>query len=338
MIGGIIAVLTTTTALAHVKWFIDPHLPTPAGFEPYTLHDPAVQVWIGIAVFLIVASIILDRLLPTIPIVTSHFRRDVMVILRVFTGMSLLLTAYEGNLIAPHLAEYGGFGIFLIFFQGFIGLLFIADRFMFHASGMLILLMLGVMIQYDFISVLEYCNYIGIALFFLLNHLPSADVSDKFQPYSVAMLRIFTGVALATLGVTEKITGAVLAQAFMAEHHWNFMLMLGVDWFSDRLFILSSGVMEVIFGIILVLGTTTRINTIVLSSFMLASNTVFLLVHDNPSALMELVGHMPIIGSALVLILLGYGEHLRITDVLFKGSRSTKSVTSSKPSKPIPAN
>lgn len=68
-------------------------------------------------------------------------------------------------------------------------------------------------------------------------------------------------------------------------------------------------------GTILVLGVVTRLNTFVLSAFMLASNISFLVVNDNDAALMDLVGHMPIIGSALVLLVLGYGQRLKITRI-----------------------
>lgn len=318
-----LGLLCSASAYAHVKWFVDPHMPPPLDYVPYSWTEPAVLVWVAIALCLIAASIFLDDKFPEPPIPTHRFRHDAIVILRVFTGMSLFLTAYDGNLIAPHLHAYGALGMILLFLEGIIGLLFIADRFMYHASALLFLLLLGVLIQYDFISVLEYCNLVGIALFFMFNHMPTTELSNKYKPYSVDMLRIFTGLALATLGVTEKITGGALGQAFVAEHGWNFMQLAGFDFFDDRLFVLSAGVMEVIFGIILILGTTTRINTLVVSSFMLMSNTVFLVIGDNPSALMELVGHMPIIGSALILILLGYGQRLKITNLWRKDEQTT---------------
>ncbi|MBV7433706.1 hypothetical protein KRX19_01605 [Cardiobacteriaceae bacterium TAE3-ERU3] len=317
-----LGLLCSASAYAHVKWFIDPNMPAPLDYVPYSWTEPYVLAWIAIGLCLIGASIFLDDKFPDPPIPTHRFRHDAIVILRVFTGMSFFLTAYDGNLIAPHMPAYGTFGMILLFLQGIIGLLFIADRFMFHAAALIFVLLLGVLIQYGFLSVLEYCNLIGIALFFMFNHMPSLALSEKYKPYSVDMLRIFTGIALATLGVTEKITGGALGQAFIAEYGWNFMQLAGFDFFDDRLFVLSAGVMEVIFGIILILGTTTRVNTLVVSSFMLASNTVFLVIGDNPSALMELVGHMPIIGSALILILLGYGQRLKITNLWRKKEQS----------------
>jgi hypothetical protein len=36
---------------------------------------------------------------------------------------------------------------------------------------------------------------------------------------------------------------------------------------------------------------------------------------DNDAALVEFIGHMPIIGIALLLLLLGYGQRLKITNL-----------------------
>ena len=182
---------------------------------------------------------------------------------------------------------------------------------------MLLLLFTGIMVQFGFILALEYSNIVGIALFFLFNNMPTKTLSERFKPYSVDILRIFTGIALVTLGVSEKIYGSELGQSFITKYPWNFMQALGFDFFTNQLFVLSAGMMEVIMGTILILGTTTRLNTLVISIFMLISNTVFLLVNQNENALLELVGHMPIISTAVIFLFLGYGRRLKITN-LFK--------------------
>lgn len=318
------AMLFVLPSYAHVKWFINPNMRAPATYQPYTLSDTHVLVWIAIALFIIGSSIFLDTILPDTTIGQKTLGKDVVEILRIFTGMSLMLTAYEGNLIAPHLPAYGWLGTVLILLEAFIGIMFIANRFLNHAALLVLLLFLGVFVQHNFISVIEYINLMGIALFFLFNNLPSQAASDKLKPYAIDVLRIFTGVALIVLGVTEKLYGAVLGQEFIAQYEWNFMPMLGFDFFTDRLFVLSAGVMEVVFGTILILGTTTRINTLVVSSFMLLSNSVFLVLNNQEAALMELIGHMPIIGTALVLILFGSGGKIKITHLLRKKSQQAQ--------------
>ena len=71
------------------------------------------------------------------------------------------------------------------------------------------------------------------------------------------------------------------------------------------------GLGDVIF-IILILGVVTRLNTLAIAGLMLLSNLVFLLTGDKESALIELVGHMPIIATAIILLLLGYGQRIKL--------------------------
>jgi len=300
---------------AHVKWFVDTENAAVENFQPYSFTDVEVLIWVAIAIFLVCASIFLDSRLPTVPIIDAKARKDVIEILRIFTGMAFLLTAYDGSIIAPHYDAYGHFGTFLVFFQATIGIMLISNRLIFHASILIFLLFMGVIAQYGFIETLEYCNVLGIALFLMFNSFSKPELQEKYKPYSVASLRIFTGIALISLGVSEKLAGALYGEAFIAMYQWNFMANLGFEFYSDRLLVLSAGVMEVVFGTILILGTTTRLNVLVLSSFLLLSNVTFLIQNNKEAALMELIGHMPIIASALVLIFFGYGQRLKVTSL-----------------------
>ncbi|MEL6931627.1 MAG: hypothetical protein AAGK67_02290 [Pseudomonadota bacterium] len=310
---GLAAIIAAAPAFAHVRWFIDNENPQASSFVPYTLTDTAVLVWIALVALMLFASVVLDRVLPGLPIANSKIRHDVMELMRIFTGMSLLLTAYEGALVAPHLVAFGGFGLTLVFLQVAIGLLLISNNFVYQASLLLILLYAGMIAKFGFVRSLEYVNTIGIALFLLFNYIPSDEWRERLKPYSVDMLRIFTGIALVTLGVSEKLGGAIYGHAFIANYDWNFMQMLGFDWFTDRLLVLSTGAMEVVFGLILIMGTITRLTTLVISILMFTSNVVFLITGNNDEALVEVIGHMPIISTALILLLLGYGQRLKIT-------------------------
>ena len=308
-----LCVLYTPNTSAHVKWFVDTKTASVENFQAYHLFDLPVLIWIGIMFVAISISIFLDMKLPVIRIADSKTRHDFIEIMRIFTGMSLLLTAYEGALLAPHLAAHGQLGVAMIFLQAVIGIMLIGNRVIKFAALMMFVLFVGVIIQFGFLSALEYANVFGIGLFLLFNHLSDSKLSEHIKTYSVDALRIFTGLSLVTLGVTEKLTGALYGQAFLADYQWNFMQMLGFDIFDDRLLVLSAGMSEVILGVVLILGTTTRLTMLAVSGLMLTSNIVFIIQGNNDAALKEFVGHLPIIGSALVLILLGYGQRLKIT-------------------------
>ncbi|MEL6452354.1 MAG: hypothetical protein AAFQ19_13945 [Pseudomonadota bacterium] len=317
--------------LAHVRWFVDADV-TIENFEAYSVTDPEVLIWIAISIALVATSIKLDTVLPNVRIVGSETRHDFIEILRIFTGMSLLLTAYEGAIVAPHLVAYGAFGTKLVFLQAVIGILFIANRFVRHAAILLVILHLGLTIQFGVLAALEYLIMVGIAIFLLINNLPTAELREQFKLYSVAIMRILTGISLITLGLAEKLFGAILAESFLAANPWNFLPALGFEFFTDRLFALSAGFTEVIFGVILVLGTTTRLNVFALSVVLFASNVLFLIEGNNAAALVEFVGHMPVIGVALVLLLLGAGQRWKLRKLFPDWRKNTELKTIRVPS------
>lgn len=309
--GGFLA----SGAQAHVRWFVDGSAEVES-FRPFGITDIEVIVWIGIAVALVATSVVLDMRLPTVRIVDTKTRHDFIEILRVFTGMSMLLTAYEGAIVAPHLEAFGAFGTALLFAQAGIGILLIANKFVRHAAILMLLLHMGLAIKFGLLAAAEYLIMVAIAVFLLINHLPTAELRERFKPYSVDLLRILTGISLITLGVSEKLVGAMMAEAFLGFYQWNFMQALGLDFFTDRLFVLSAGVIEVVFGVIMVLGTTTRLNVLAFSVVLFASNVLFLIQGQNEAAMVEFIGHMPVIGVALILLLLGSGQRLKVTRFL----------------------
>ncbi|MEL6913608.1 MAG: hypothetical protein AAFP13_03835 [Pseudomonadota bacterium] len=315
-----------SAAAAHVRWFVDESV-TLEAFAPYALGDVEVLAWIVISVSLVAASAFLDMRLPVIRVVATKTRHDFIEILRVFTGMSLLLTAYEGAIVAPHLLAFGGFGTFLLFAQAGIGILLIANRFVRHAAILMILLHLGLAIKFGPLAALEYLIMVAIAVFLLINNLPTQALRERFKPYSVDLLRILTGISLIALGFSEKLFGALMAETFLAQYQWNFMQALGFEFFTDRLFVLSAGFMEVVFGVILVLGTTTRLNVLAFSVVLFASNVLFLVQGENEAAMVEFIGHMPVIGVALILLLLGSGQRLKVTNLLPRRRVNTATTT-----------
>jgi uncharacterized membrane protein YphA (DoxX/SURF4 family) len=77
------------------------------------------------------------------------------------------------------------------------------------------------------------------------------------------------------------------------------MQALGLDVFDDLLFVFSAGLAELTFGILIFLGVGTRI--------VLATVAVFFLLTSILLGLHELVGHIPIMVSCLVLLSEGGG-------------------------------
>ncbi len=301
-----------TGAGAHVNWFVESDAEPLANFS---VTDPVFLSWCVLALMMVLFSIWLDGKLPTLRVAQSKLRHDFMEILRVFTGMSFLLTAYEGALVAPHKVVDGSFGLLLVVMQAVIGIMLIANRWIKTAALLMLVLHAGVALKFGIFPALEYAIIIGIAFFLLLNSIEDEAWRDVLKPYSVDALRIWTGISLLTLAVGEKLAPSALGQVFLAQYQWNFLQALGFTFFDDRLFVLSAGMVEAVIGIVLILGTTVRLAVLALSVMMAVSNIVFIAQGNNEAALVEFIGHMPIIGVALLLLLLGYGQRLKITDV-----------------------
>ncbi len=313
LIGLVLAMCVAgTAATAHVNWFVDGDAEPLANFS---MTDPIFLGWLGLASLMVLFSIWLDGKLPTLRVADTKLRHDFMEMLRVFTGMSFLLTAYEGSLVAPHKVAEGTFGLALLFMQAGIGLMLIANRWIKVAAVSMLVLHAGVVIKFGLFPALEYGIIIGIALFLLLNAIEDEARRDLLKPYSVDVLRIWTGISLVALAIGEKLAPSAMGQVFVAQYQWNFMEALGLGFFDDRLFVLSAGMVEAVIGIVLILGTTVRLSVLALSIMMAISNIVFIVQGNNEAALVEFIGHMPIIGIALVLLLLGYGQRLKITNV-----------------------
>lgn len=300
-----------TQTSAHVNWFVDGDAEPLATF---CMTDPIFLSWIVLAFAVVLFSVWLDGKLPTLRVADTKMRHDFMEILRVFTGMSFLLTAYEGSLVAPHKIADGSFGLLLVFMQAIIGIMLIANRWIKTAAVMMLVLHVGVAKKFGVLPALEYAIIIGIAFFLLLNAIEDPARRDLLKPYSVDVLRIWTGVSLVALAIGEKLAPSALGQVFVAQYQWNFMQAIGITFFDDRLFVLSAGMVEAVIGVVLILGTTVRLAVLALSIMMAVSNIIFIIQGNNEAALVEFIGHMPIIGVALLLLLLGYGQRLRVTD------------------------
>lgn len=307
---------------AHVKWFVDEAAMDRIEVIHFALEEPVVQIWIGVILSCIVAAAVLERFLPQPPerllafAQTHHLK--IVRLFQIMVGLSLLLTAVHGAIIAPHLEEKGQLGLLLRFVEGGIGVLLIANIAVRLGGALLVALFAFNAALFGFISSLEYFNYLGIALFLLCN---SATADSQAREYALPLLRIHTGIALGVLAWTEKLYAPHLAMSFLEKNKINFMQTLGFDFFSDRLFVLSAGCTELIFGIIFILGLITRLNTLALAGFLVSSNLYFFMVGKTAEAFVELTGHLPLIAIAILFVMFGGGDRLRLPSRFFGQER-----------------
>ena len=261
-------------ASAHVKWLID--TTNIKHVENYHWTDKPVLIWLVVVLLIIIIGIFLERFLPS-PRKFSHPFFDyidpiVISFFSIMAGIGFVIFSISGYLFAPPLIPSTLFGYILIAGQAIIGFGLILGVFVQVLSIALIVIYVLSAFYFGFENMLETLEIPGIAfmlLFIVRAHwtLFSSNrletLAKHFRSYAVPLLRVFAGLNLIVLGFSEKILHPEFGLAFLAEYHWNFMQMAGFQNFTDYWFVLSAGVVQVLLGLVLILGIVTRINAFV---------------------------------------------------------------------------
>jgi uncharacterized membrane protein YphA (DoxX/SURF4 family) len=123
---------------------------------------------------------------------------------------------------------------------------------------------------------------------------------DRYTQFALPCLRVTVGLSLVILAIHNKLSAPGLGMAFLAEYAFNFMPALGFTNFSDLNFVLAAGLFEFAFGLLIAFGIATRFVTAVVSVFFVLTLLAL--------GLTELIGHLPLIAAAIILVLRGGGK------------------------------
>lgn len=230
-------------------------------------------------------------------------------LLAVHTAVPLMVSGIQGQLFVPNLVMelplrpvvgLMEVGIALLLFYGLLT----------RAAAVLlaVLWLLGAVL-FGPVLLLEHAIFLGIAGFFYvtgrgpvaLDSLfgPWAGARDALLPRAVPMLRVATGFSLAWLALTEKLLNLPLALRFLEAYPFiNFLPELGLA-VSDRTFFLMAGTVELTAGLLLISGAFPRLVILVLWLPFNLTLAVF--------GWQEFVGHLPVYGAMLVILLWGSG-------------------------------
>jgi hypothetical protein len=287
--------------LAHETWFTSARPPYDwsFAFQAATLGLIAAAVGLAVA-WRYVARFVpkpelgvlrpLGRLSPWIPR-----------LLGVHAGVSLLAQAARGTYLAPSLElPAGGFGTTLAILEGLAGVWLITG-YRIRAAAILVVVAgpLG-MLRYGVVPILERVDLLGVALFLAV--LPPQDdqggavrASPLWLARALLAMRFLVGLSLVVLAFTEKLARPELAEAFLSRYPaFNVLHSLGV---SDVAFIRLAGAVELLFGLLIVSGAMPQVAVIVAGIPFNA--TLFFLGAS------ELIGHLPIYGAMLALLVYG---------------------------------
>ncbi len=302
-------------ARAHVNWFVAGEATASAPVLNYSFSEPAVGVvLLGMLVLLITAAV-LEWKTQDIPhrekieAQLASWRPHALRLFQIFLGLSLLGCAVQKVLLAPHFMTDSGMGSTLVLaLEGITGLLMILNLVVPLASVFLLILFGGLIGQWGILTALDYINMAGIAAFLALMTVSTHSFWYRYHAWAVPILRVSTGAALILLAFSEKLLDPTRAVALLEKYPLNFMPFVGFHEFSNRLFILCAGATETVFGLIFLLGWIPRLNTAALAVFLVASNLSFFALGFSKEGGQELIGHLPVLGTALILLTYGAGE------------------------------
>lgn len=302
----------TDVPLAHETWFTDARPPYDLGFviEPWSL-----AVIVG-AVVVTVLWRTARRWLPTpeLPVLAPLGRLAPWIprLLGIHAGVSLLSQAASGTYLAPALQlPDSGFGTLLGVVEAVIGIWLITGYRIRPAAWLLVAAGPLGLLGYGLVPILERVDLLGIALFLAL--LPPADtpggaVDAPRVDVARALLglRLLVGGALVVLAFTEKLARPELALAFLDRYPaFNILAAVGLD-VPDLAFVRIAGGTELLFGLLIISGALPQVA--VIAAGIPFNATLFFLGTS------ELIGHLPVYGAMLALIV--YGSSRRYADVV----------------------
>ncbi len=169
------------------------------------------------------------------------------------------------------------------------------------------------MLEFGVSPVLQRIDLLGLAVFVLvagpgrwsadLERGAARQATLAELARAVWALRVAAGVALIVVAFVEKLANPEMALAFLGEHpELNVAQLVGLP-LGDLEFARLAGAIEVLFGLLLISGALPQ--AIVLIAGVPFNATLWFF------GTTELVGHLPVYGAMLVLLVLGSHPELR---------------------------
>ncbi len=290
--------------LAHETWFTDDRPAYSWGFVTSfaTVGVIAAVALVALAWFMVGRRIRrpeltflqpLGRLAPWIPR-----------LLAVHAGVSLLAQSASGTYLAPGLPLPDSlFGTVLAVTEGATGVWLITGYRIRTAAWLLVAAGPLGAIAYGLMPILERVDLMGIAVFLALLPPDDARPGGSTEPArellatALFSLRILVGSSLIVLAFTEKLARPDLALSFLERYPaLNVLQFVGID-LPDVAFVRLAGGVELLFGLLLILGSLPQVAMIAAG---IPFNATLLFFGAS-----ELIGHLPVYGAMLALLVYG---------------------------------
>lgn len=299
-----------SVASAHVKWFVDSkkiieesHSITPF----YTITSKEVFIWSLITVVVVVIFGFIDSYIKApknlIAFGIQH-EKKINRVAQTILGLFLIFVSFLWKIvILPDFHVSDVFTTLLQYIQILLGVMFVFDIKPKIASALLVIMTLSIcLLSEGFVAILENAMLLALGIYFFIVNSKEDSRAFTWYKHAIEIVRIGTGISLITLAFTEKLLSPELSLAFLSVHHWNFMQSI-TPWFTNNLFVLSTGFAEMIFGILFIMGYMTRMTTILIAIFFTLSVTT-MLIQFGAWEVEDLV----VYAAAILFIFFGYGR------------------------------
>lgn len=329
-LAGTLLSLLPSAVYAHERWFAQGIPATyikPLLFSAWSTTNAAMVL---AAIFGLVAAIILHIVVGPHPLIkklrsfTARWRAWVPILVRTTTGLVLITLTLAHQLFAPDLVVISPGALMprvLLTLQLLAGLGLITGVLLRAASILGIVVYLATFLLFPLWSVASYLHFLGIFIYLIMTGDPSlpraAEKSffahvialfnaRQYHPFALPILRIGMGLGIIIVALFNKLLDPAFALEFVRTHTVNFMPALGFQYFSNELFVLAAGLVELLIGMLLVLGILPRlVGAVLIGVFTL---TLF------SFGIQELVGHVPLYAIAFGLIVEGAGKRFCVLD------------------------
>ena len=227
-------------------------------------------------------------------------------LLGIHLGVTLLALAASGAFVTPSVDELAGFaGKGLLLAEAALGVWLVAGYRVRPAAALTLALGPALALFAGPISLLECANLAAVAAFLVVLP-PGEDAhgrvdadADRLRA-ALFVLRLGVGVALVSLAFTEKFTNPAMATHTLAEYPaLDVFGLVGID-LAPTTFVAVAGAVELLFGLLVLSGALPQVAVLVA---MVPFNATLALFGQT-----ELVGHLPVYGVFLALLVYGSDE------------------------------
>lgn len=223
-------------------------------------------------------------------------------LLGIHLGVALLALAATGSFLTPAVELDASVGAALLLVEAGLGVWLVTGFRLRPAALLVLALGPALAVATGPIALLESANLAAVAAFLLVLP-PGADEYGAVLPdqarlrTALLLLRVGVGVALIALAFTEKLTNPAMAIATLAEYPALDVFGLVGLQVSPETFVVVAGSVELLFGLLVISGALPQVAVLVAA---VPFNATLVLFGQS-----ELVGHLPVYGVFLALLVYG---------------------------------